>query len=210
VPDGPSERPAPKGEWVETIGVTFDRRVWAYRIDTTVDQDKRVVEILNDRPNVRAYRLRTANCANFAGDVINMLYPGIMHLDKIADFGLTTPKQVARSVVEYSNVHPEVNLTVWEIPQVPGTLSRSRPIRGVAEAGLKTKRYLVSLLIVQPEVILGCGIAYLDHGRWAVGQGASQATPYTWSSDAIANTALITDPAESDYANEIGAAKAPE
>ena len=188
VPDGPDGGPAPKGEWVETIGVTFDRRVWAYRIETTAEQDQRLIDTLNDRPNRRAYKLRTANCANFAADMVNILYPGLVHQDKVADFGLMTPKQIARSMVAYSRLHPEVGLTVMEIPQIPGTLKRSRPIWGVSETGLKTKRYLFSLLLIQPEVIAGCAIVYLDHGRWKVGDGAVPVTPEAWLNPGNANS----------------------
>jgi hypothetical protein len=180
VPDGPNGSPAPKGEWVETIGVTYDRRVWAYRIETTSEQDQRLVDTMNDRPNVRAYILRTNNCADFAANMVNILYPGLVQRDKVADFGLMTPKQVARSIEAYGKAHPESNLTVMEIPQVPGTLGRSRPIQGVSETAFKTKRYLVTLSILQPEVIVGCGIVYLKHGRWKIGQGATEVSPDAW------------------------------
>jgi hypothetical protein len=180
VPDGKGGGPAPKGEWVETIGVTYDRKVWAYRIETTPEQDQRLIDALNDRPNLRAYKLRTANCADFAADTVNILFPGLVQRDKISDFGLMTPKQVARSMVAYGQAHPEAELTVMEVPQVPGTLRRSRPIWGVSEAGLKTKRYLATLLVIQPEVILGCGIVYLDRGRWKVGDGATLVQPDIW------------------------------
>ncbi len=180
VPAGEGHTPAKKGEWVETIGVTFDRRVWAYRIDTTVEQDQRLVDVLNDRPNLRAYKLRTANCANFAADMVNILYPGLVHQNKVADFGLMTPKQVARSVQAYGEAHPEANLTIMEVPQIAGTLPRSRPIWGVAESGLKTKRYLLTLSILQPEVIATLCITYLDRGRWQVGAGATIVQPGSW------------------------------
>lgn len=184
VPDGKAGAPAKKGEWVETIGVTFDRRVWAYRIETTIDQDQRLIDTLNNRPNLRAYKLRTANCADFAADMVNILYPGLVRRNKVYDFGLMTPKQVARSIEAYGHSHPEANLAIMEIPQIPGTLRRSRPVWGVAEAGLKTKRYLVTLMVIQPEVILGCGIAYLDRGGWRVGAGATTVPPEAWISPA--------------------------
>jgi hypothetical protein len=180
VPDGENGAPAPKGEWVETIGVTFDRRVWGYRIETTVEQDQRLIDVLNDRPNVRAYRLRTANCADFAADMVNLLYPGLVRRSKVYDFGLMTPKQVARSVAEYGEAHPEAKLAIMEIPQIPGTLKRSHPVWGVSEAGLKTKRYLFALSVIQPEVIIGCGIAYLNRGSWKAGAGATPVQPASW------------------------------
>jgi hypothetical protein len=180
VPDGPNGGPAPKGEWVETIGVTFDRRVWGYRIETTVDQDQRLIDVLNDRPNVRAYRLRTDNCADFAAKMVNILYPDLVRRNKVYDFGLMTPKQVARSVAAYGESHPEAKLSIMEIPQIPGTLGRSRPIWGVAESGLKTKRYFFTLSVIQPEVIIGCGIVYLQKGSWQVGKGATPVKPGIW------------------------------
>lgn len=181
VPDGPNGTRAPKDEWVETIGVAFDRKVWGYRLNTTLEQDQRLIDSLNDRPNLRAYKLRTANCADFAANMVNLLYPGLVHRDKVADFGLMTPKQVARSVANYGKAHPEANLTIVEVPQIPGTLVRSHPVRGVSETGLKSKRYLFSLSILQPEVIVGCGIVYLDRGRWKVGAGATQVSPEVWA-----------------------------
>jgi hypothetical protein len=180
VPDGENGGPAPKGEWVETIGVTFDRRVWGYRIETTPDQDQRLIDTLNDRPNIRAYRLRTANCADFAANVVNILYPGLVQRNKVYDFGLMTPKQVARSIANYGESHPEARLSIIEVPQIPGTLKRSHPIWGVAETGLKTKRYLLALSVIQPEVIIGCGIAYLNRGSWKVGSGATPVQPDIW------------------------------
>jgi hypothetical protein len=199
VPDGENGAPAKKGEWVETIGVTFDRKVWGYRIETTVEQDQRLIDTLNDRPNVRAYRLRTANCADFAANVINILYPGLVQRSKVYDFGLMTPKQVARSVAAYGNVHPEAKLSIMEIPQIPGTLKRSHSILGVAETGLKSKRYLLSLSIIQPEVVIGCGIAYLNHGSWKVGAGATPVQPAVWvlqeSGESQGNESVAGDPA---------------
>ena len=132
---------------------------------------------MNADPNHHAYRLKNNNCADFAADMVNLYFPGTVHRNHIADFGWMTPKQVARSVQHYGNEHPELALRVFQIPQIPGTLQRSRPVRGAAEAGLKTKRYLFTLLAIQPEIPVGCAILYLKNGRWQIGQGAELMTP---------------------------------
>ncbi|WP_213803700.1 DUF4105 domain-containing protein [Granulicella sp. dw_53] len=176
VPDG-TEKDKQTDEWWESAGVAFNRRVWGYGLETSREQDERFVATMNARPNVHAYAVRKRNCANFAADMVNLYFPGTVEVDKWADFGLMTPKQVARSVAAYGEAHPEAGLRVVEVPQIPGTLRRSRPVRGTAEAGLKTKRYLVTLLMIQPEVVAGCAIAYLKHGRWKVGDGAVVAEP---------------------------------
>lgn len=180
VPDG-KEKDADTWEWWETAGVAYNRRVWGYQIVTTEEQDERFVAMMNDRANKHLYHLRKTNCANFAADVVNFYFPGIVPRgDHIADFGLMTPKQVARCVGAYGQRHPEAGLQVIEIPQVPGTLRRSRPVRGGAEAGLKTKRYLATLLVIQPEIPIGLTFLYLRHGRWDISKGAHIAEPADW------------------------------
>lgn len=159
-------------EWWETAGMAYNRRVWAYQTDTTVAQDEAFVHFMNSDPNRHRYRLRGRNCADFAADVVNFYFPGAVRSDRVADFGLMTPKQLLRSVTDLAAKQPNLHLRVWEIPQVPGSLRRSRPVRGGAEAGLKTKRYLFTLLLIQPEVPAGLAVLYLKHGRWQVGEGA--------------------------------------
>lgn len=180
VPDG-HEHDAYTTEWWETAGVAYNRRLWGYQIDTTEEQDERFVAMMNDLPNQHRYHLRKTNCANFAADVVNFYFPGaIPRGDHIADFGLMTPKQVARCLDAFGVKHRELHLRVLEVPQVPGTLRRSRPVRGGAEAGIKTKRYLAILAVIQPEVPIGCAVLYMIHGRWPMGRGALVQLPADW------------------------------
>jgi hypothetical protein len=159
-------------EWWESAGMAYNRRIWAYQVATTPAQDEHLVEVMNASANRHLYHLKKTNCADFAAGLVNLYFPGSVHNDRIADFGLMTPKQVARSLIQYASARPELGLRVWQIPQVPGSLRRSRPVRGGAEAGLKTKRYLFTLLAIQPEVPAALAILYLWHGRWKVGDGA--------------------------------------
>ncbi len=186
-------------EWWESAGMAYNRRVWAYQVNTTPEQDRRLVEVMNADTNRHSYKLRNANCADFAAHLVNLYFPGAARNDRIADFGLMTPKEVVRSLSDYAGAHPELELRVWEIPQVPGSLRRSRPVRGVAESGLKTKRYLFTLLAIQPEVPAGCAIAYLWHGRWKVGEGAQQwpGAPPAWL-----QTAATSQPEEPSALSE--------
>jgi len=194
VPDG-TERGKLMEEWWESAGVAYNRRLWAYQINTTPQQDQRFIDTINARPNRHLYHLKKTNCADFAAEMVNLFFPGLVHNDRIADFGLMTPKQVARSVAAYGAAHPEANLHIWEIPQVPGSLVRSKPVRGGAEAGLKTKRYLFTLAIIQPEVPATLFVLYLKHGRWKVGDGAIPAP------DLPAQIAQANLPTNTDLAN---------
>jgi hypothetical protein len=103
--------------------------------------------------------------------VLDTYMPHAIHRNFIADVGLMTPKQVARSLVKYGNKYPEVNMTAFVIPQVPGTMPRSHAVDGVAESLLKSKKYLLPLTILAPEVTGGVVVAYLADGRLKLPKG---------------------------------------
>jgi len=165
--------PPPYGDWEEGIGAAFDRRLFLYTLDTTPEQDAAILALLNDDPNQRRYTLRRANCADFAADLLSTVLPGVFHRAKLADFDMTAPKTLARQLDAYGSAHPEMHLRVSEIPQVPGTLRRSRPLRGGAETFVKTKRYLATLLVIQPEAVLADWIVYERKGKWTPGKDAT-------------------------------------
>ena len=168
--------PPAYGDWEEGIGAAFDRRLFLYTFDTTPEQDAAILTLLNDDPNERRYTLRRANCADFAADLISTVLPGVFRRAKLADFDMTAPKTLARQLDAYGQAHPEIHLRVAEIPQLPGTLRRSRPLRGGAETFVKTKRYLATLLVIQPEAVLADWIVYEKKGKWTPGKDASLLT----------------------------------
>jgi len=100
---------------------------------------------LNSRANKTTFRLLSHNCADFAREAINFYFPKAVHRSLIADVGIMTPKQAAKSLLRYAKRHPALELSSFEIPQVPGTVERSRPVRGVLEALVKSKRYILPL-----------------------------------------------------------------
>jgi hypothetical protein len=169
-------RPA-YGDWEEAIGAAFDRRLFVYTLETTPAQDAAILATLNTRPNTRRYTLFRANCADFAADLLNTVLPRTFHRNNAADFQMMSPKQLARLIDAYGLSHPEAHITVYEVPQLPGTLRRSRPLRGAAETLLKTKRYLATLLVIQPEALLASWIVYEKKGKWTPGQDATQLSP---------------------------------
>lgn len=186
-PDG-TEKSKLNNEWWETVGVAFIRRLWGYQVATTREQDEAFVAMLNAELNRRSYHLHRTNCADFAADAVNFYFPGTVKVDHVADFGVMSPKQVVRGVYRYGEAHPEARLRVFEIPQIPGTLRRSRPVRGGAEALLNTKRYLVTLLVIQPEAVAAILGMYIGRGRWAIGRGSEVVRPEAFASTSSALT----------------------
>jgi hypothetical protein len=156
---------APNGEWIQLVGSSYDRTIHGFQIDTTADQDARFIAIFNDRKNVGHFNLLFHNCADFSKTVLNTYEPHSVHRNFIADIGITTPKQDARSWVKYGQKHPELNPSAFIIPQIKGTVSRSHADDGVAESLVKSKKYVIPLAILAPEVTGGVAVAYLADGR---------------------------------------------
>jgi hypothetical protein len=136
---------APEGDWIQLVGAAFDRTIYTYEIDTSEEQDDKFIQLFNARSNKTDFSLLFHNCADFAREAINFYYPNAVHRSVIADAGIMTPKQAAKSLVHYAKRHPGLRLSSFVIPQVPGTVERSRPVRGVLEALVKTKKYILPL-----------------------------------------------------------------
>jgi len=164
IPDNPKGG-LPKGEWTQLVGASFDRKIHGFQVDSNPAQDQEFIGLFNDRRNKGHFNLFFHNCADFSRIVLDDYLPHAIHRNFIADVGLMTPKQVARSLVAYSNKHPEVHMTAFVIPQVPGSMPRSHSVDGVAESLVKSKKYLVPLIVLAPEVTGGVVVAYLADGR---------------------------------------------
>jgi len=156
----------PKGEWGQLIGAAYDRKIFGFEIETTEAQDDQLIAALNARTNRSHFNLLFRNCADFARAVMNTYYSGALHRSLIADAGITTPKQTAKSIVNYSEHHPELRFSAFIIPQVQGTIPRSKPVRGVFESLMKSKKYVLPLAALNPWLASGMFTAYIVRGRF--------------------------------------------
>jgi hypothetical protein len=155
----------PGGNWYQLVGSAYDRTLYGFEIETSSDQDQAFIEAYNSRPNVSHFHATYRNCADFAKDVINFYFPKALHRSVIADVGISTPKQMANTLIKFSNRHPGLQFSRFVIPQVPGSAPRSAPVHGVVESFLKSKKYIVPSAIVSP-VFAGCVVAvYVGTGR---------------------------------------------
>lgn len=157
---------APEGNWYELVGAAYDRTIYDFQLKTTPEQDEALIAYLNDRPNVTRYEGAFRNCADFTRIILNRLYPHAVRRNYVADFGLTTPKSVARALSHFGGKHPELDLQVYRIPQLPGSLPRSMAIQGVT--GSLVTRYLVPMVLVSPHVTAVVLVAYLGKGRFSM------------------------------------------
>ena len=163
VPDDPKKE-IPKGEWIQLVGSAYDRKIYGFAVETSEVQDENLIADFNDRRNKNHFNFFFNNCANFAENVMNYYYPHSIHRNFIADAGLMTPKQAAKSLVKYEKKHSDLETADFVIEQVPGTIPRSTSVDGVAEALLKRKRYVVPITILHPLVTAGIAVVYLGGG----------------------------------------------
>jgi hypothetical protein len=175
-PDGPSGQ-VPGGDWVQLIGSSYDRTSYGFQIETTVAQDEEFIQWMNARPNTRTYEVLARNCADFVRDVVNFYYPKAVTESIVSDFGVATPKHAAKSLVKYSRRHQDLEFSSFVIPQVPGSMKRSKPVRGLVESVFKAKKYVVPLAILNPFVAGGVASAYLISGRFNPSKNALVFSP---------------------------------
>jgi len=152
-------------EWTQLVGSTFDRKIYGFELDSTPEEDARFISIFNQRQNIGHFNLFFHNCADFSRVVLDTYFPHSVHRNFVADLGLMTPKQAARSFIKYGKKHPERNMCSFIIPQLPGSIPRSHPVDGVAESIVRSKKYLLPMMILTPEVTGGVIASYLIDGR---------------------------------------------
>lgn len=164
-PDDANGEP-PAGNWTELAGAAYDRTLYGFSIETSREKDEQFIRQYNTRANVSHFNLLTHNCADFAKEVMNFYYPKTLYRNLIADAGITTPKQISKLLVKFSARHPELLSASFTIPQVPGTIPRSTPVRGVIESVLKSKKYVLPVAVLHPVVTGVLAAAYLGDGRF--------------------------------------------
>jgi hypothetical protein len=155
----------------QAVGSAYDRTTYGFRIETTPEQDGELISKLNSETNRESYALLNRNCADFVKQIINFYYPHAVHRSVIADIGTMTPKQAAKSLAHSAKRHPQMQLTTFIIPQVPG-LKRSKPVHGVLESLVLAKKYVTPVLIFHPFLVAGVEAAYWTGWRFDPSKGA--------------------------------------
>jgi hypothetical protein len=171
VPDLPGGG-TPDGDWYELVGASYLRTIYAFEIETSPEQDAKLILMLNDRSNRQRWNLITANCADFARQIISFYYPHSVHRSIIGDLGVTTPKQLARTLSKYSRRHPELQASKFVLPQVPGTIARSRRVKGVFEVMLTSKKYMLPIFLFHPYTAGAAVAVYVQHWHFNPGKDA--------------------------------------
>ena len=147
MPDGPGGG-TPGGYGPQLVGEAYDRTLYGFTIETTEEQDRAFLRLLNARPNRVQFHLLSQNCADFVRHVIDFYYPRAVHRSLLLDVGIMTPKQAAKCLVRYSRKHPELAFSTFVVHQVPGMVPRSSNVRGVLESLVTSKKYTAPAVVL--------------------------------------------------------------
>ena len=141
-------RTGPKAEWREMVAATMIRGVYIFNVSTTETQDLQLIADFNTSVNENHFNGVTRNCADFTKRVINSYFPHSARADYLNDFGMTSPKAVARTFTRYARHHPESNFRVMHFAQVPGVTKRSRVVRSGTEQLFHSGKLLLPMALI--------------------------------------------------------------
>ncbi len=152
------------GGWKELVGVAYERRIYAFRFDTTEAQDDLFIKKMNTAKNKSHFQLLFNNCADFARVTLNTYFPGKFKRSIFPDAGVTTPKQVAYKLVRYGTKQPSLDVEVYEIPQIPGYRRPSRSNKDISES-LITTGYAIPIAVFNPYLAGALLVDYIVRGH---------------------------------------------
>jgi len=164
--EGATCRTSSKAEWREMVGATLSRSIFIFVVETSVEQDRDLIAEFNSLPNQNHFNGITRNCAEFSRRIINTYFPHAARADYLNDFGLITPKAIARSFTHYGKRHPEAHLRVLHFAQLPGTIKRSTECRSGTEQLYHSKKLLVPMILFADHELPFMAASYLLTGRF--------------------------------------------
>jgi len=156
----------PEANWRDSVAAAFVREIYIFQVHTTVEQDERFVREFNARANVDHYNGLSRNCADFAKLVVNTYFPHSAHRDFVNDFAMTGPKAIARSFTRYAEHHPELDLHVLRVEQVPGTYKRSSDCHEGTEQTVRSLKWLVPITLVEVQAVPVLAATYFFTGHF--------------------------------------------
>ena len=158
--------PSKNAEWRDMVGATLTRGIYIFVVKTTVPQDLALIKEFNAAPNKNHFNGFRRNCANFTKGVINTYFPHATSAEYVIDFGMTSPKAVARSFTRYALQHPELQFRVLHFAQVPGVIKLSTLPRDGFEQLYRTKKLLPPMIVFGYHELPFLVASYVITGRF--------------------------------------------
>ena len=169
IPDNP-DGTMPAGRWAAMLSMALNRDIYSFNLKTTREEDAKFLQSFNSMPPMKKFNSFSRNCADFTKKIMNSYFPGATQRDVINDFGITTPKALARSLTGYADSKHERLFHLTKYSQVHGTIWKSHDNRNFTEKALLSKKYIVPAVVFYPPIVAVFAGAYLTTGNYTVNE----------------------------------------
>lgn len=198
------------GGWNELVGAAYARRIYAFRFETSEEQDDAFIAKMNTSVNRSHFNYLFSNCADMSSAILDFYFPHSFRRRLVPDFGVVTPRQVAYELARYARKHLELQMTVMEIPLLPGYHRGGRVGKSVAET-LIVGGYVIPIAFLSPYAAGAIVVDGLGWGRYPLGlkhaQVLSPQTMAVLAGSANSSLAKKTEGSEALEANATGQAR---
>lgn len=143
----------PEGRWDKLFAAVLDRDIYAFTVITTLEQDLKFLSKYNLSPTGNDFNIFTNNCADFTKEIMNFYFPNSVSRDLINDFGIVTPKTIARTFTNYASARPNLKFYIKKYSQLDGSIIRSWDVRNLTEMAYRSKKYVAVQLLTMPMLI---------------------------------------------------------
>ncbi len=152
----PSVKPAYGRKY---LGRVWRRGMRVTTFATTPEEDRRVLEQVEQQRKQYRYSYSHRNCAFYAQQVLQLYLGHAFHANRVFDVGVYTPRALERALHHHLRADPNAEFRTLTFP---GSLLQSwrQPPRNFCESALFDPKYAIPLLLFQPYIYAGFGICY--------------------------------------------------
>lgn len=148
----------------EAYGRKYLGRVWRRQTNvlvfpTSAEEDRRVLETLQQKRMDYHYDYLRRNCADYAELVLRLYLGDHFKVRHWLDFGVTTPRALQRALVQLMDEEPHGDLRRYHFAGLKRHGWRQPP-RNICESAVLDPKYAVPLVFFHPIVYAGFGVCY--------------------------------------------------
>ena len=145
------------------VGAKYMGRAWlrslrVLKFTTTVDEDRRVLEEINEAQRAYRYSYSQRNCAFYAQSILQHYFGPDFHSNKVLELGIDTPRALERALRH----RLKQDSIPSEVVYFKGRLRHAwrQPPRNICESAVFDPKYAIPLLMYQPYLYAGFAGCY--------------------------------------------------
>ena len=171
VPDLPGGG-TPDGDWYELIGASYLRTIYASEIETSPEQDAKLILHAQRPVQPPALEPNYGELCRLRASDHQFLLSTLGASQHHRRLGCHHAETAGKNAFQVQLPHPELQTSRFVIPQVPGTIARSKRVKGVLEVMLTSKKYMPPIFLFHPYAA-GIAVAvYVQHWHFNPGKNA--------------------------------------